>query len=259
LTIPGLTIDSAREAERIISFVRQTVEGAGARGVVVGLSGGIDSAVVGALCVKALGKAKVIALLMPSKNTPTEDIEDAKTLTKSWGTDSRLIPISGLVENFERKAKSEGSKLAKANLQARIRMTLLYYFSNRMGSLVAGTGDKSEETIGYFTKWGDGGVDFLPIAHLYKTQVRVLGTYFRLPERIVTKPASPQLWTGHRASDEIPVDYDKLDIILSGLFDKKRSPSEAASMAGVSIEVVERILEMHRRSAHKRAMPPSLA
>jgi NAD+ synthase len=259
LTSPGLTFDSARVAERIISFVRQTVEGAGARGVVVGLSGGIDSAVVGALCVKALGKTKVLALLMPSKHTPKEDIEDAKTMTKSWGTDSRLIPISGLVENFERMAKSEGSRLANANLQARIRMTLLYYFANRMGRLVAGTGDKSEETVGYFTKWGDGGVDFLPIAHLYKTQVRTLGKYLQLPERIVTKPASPQLWTGHRASDEIPVDYDELDIVLSGLFDEKRGPSEAASMAGVSIEVVKRILEMHRRSAHKRAMPSSLA
>ncbi|MDA4120900.1 MAG: NAD+ synthase [Thaumarchaeota archaeon] len=254
-----LTIDSSKEAARIISFVRQTVEGAGASGVVVGLSGGIDSAVVGAICVKALGSAKVLGLLMPSKHTPREDIEDGKTLAKIWGTDSRLIRISGLVENFERVAKSDGSRLAKANLQARLRMTLLYYFANSMGRLVAGTGDKSEETIGFFTKWGDGGVDFLPIAHLYKTQVRTLGSYLQLPERIVNKPASPQLWAGHRASDEIPVDYDKLDIILSSLIDEKRSRSEAASMAGVSVGVVERVLEMHRRSAHKRAMPPSLA
>jgi NAD+ synthase len=152
----------------------------------------------------------------------------------------------------------EGAKLADANLQARTRMVLLYYFANTMGYLVAGTGDRSEEEIGFFTKYGDGGVDFLPIAHLYKTQVRFLARRLGLPRKIAEKPASPQLWPGHKATDEIPVDYDKLDLVLSALFDLKLKPREAAARAGVPPSVVERTLEMHRRSAHKRTVPPSL-
>jgi NAD+ synthase len=254
-----LRIDAKRESTRIVSFIKRTLKAAGAKGVVVGLSGGVDSAVVGALCVRAVGKDNVLTLLMPSGHTPKGDIEDARGLAKSWGTHVVLIPISDAVDVLERSARTPGirpTRLARANIQARVRMALLYYFANTLGRLVAGTGDRSEIEVGFFTKWGDGGVDFLPIGHLYKTQVRRLGKYLGLPNRIVTKPASPQLWKGHRASDEIPVDYDKLDVILTGLFDESLGPSGAAARAGVPVEVVVRVLEMHRKSAHKRMSPP---
>jgi NAD+ synthase len=152
----------------------------------------------------------------------------------------------------------EGTKVAKANAVARIRMAILYYYANNLGYLVAGTGDKSENLLGYFTKWGDGASDFMPIVHLYKTQVRELGAYLELPSRVVAKPASPQLWAGHKATDEIPADYDKLDVVLHYLFDKKAPRTKAARLAGVTLKVVDRVLEMHNRSAHKRVLPPSL-
>jgi NAD+ synthase len=117
-----------------------------------------------------------------------------------------------------------GSKIAEANVKARARMMICYFFANSFNMPVAGTGDRSEDLIGYFTKHGDGGVNFLPIAHLYNTQVRALGAHLGLPERIVTKPSSPQLWPGHLATDEIPLGYEKLDLVLHLLFDLKPPP-----------------------------------
>lgn len=252
-------MDWAKETQRIASFVQKIVEDASANGVVVGLSGGVDSAVVGALCVRALGKSRVLGLLLPSDHTPTLDVKDALSLAEEWGIRVEKVPISGIVEELRSSARIKGTKIARANIEARVRMTILYYYSNTLGFLVAGTGDRSEGSVGYFTKSGDGGVDFLPIAHLYKTQVRALGAYLGLPKPVVQKPASPQLWPGHKASDEIPADYDKLDVMLYRLFDLKSSVNDAASAAGVPVQVAERVLEMHRKSEHKRSLPPSLA
>ena len=259
MTGPSLAIYPAKEAARIFAFVRRVVEDAKAKGVVVGLSGGIDSAVVGALCVEALGKNRVFVLLMPSEHTPRRDVEDARALVETWGTRAVSVPISAMTAEITRAAGTRGNKIAKANVQARVRMALLYYHANTLGYLVAGTGDRSEIEIGFYTKFGDGGVDFLPIAHLYKTQVRALGAHLGVPKEIVEKPASPQLWPGHRALDEIPADYDKLDVILHGLFDRKMDAAETATKTGVSRAVIERVLKMHQRTAHKRTMPPSLA
>jgi len=250
--------ERAREARRIAAFVRAVVKDAAASGVVVGLSGGIDSAVVGAMCVRALGKDRVLGLLMPSDHTPAVDVKDAQRMTDSWGIRTFTIPISATAELITASAAVEATKIAKANVEARVRMILLYYFANSLGYLVAGTGDRSEALLGYFTKMGDGGVDFLPIVHLYKTQVRQLGAYLGLPKSVVEKPASPQLWPGHRASDEIPADYGKLDVVLHELFDLRGTKTSAAKKAGVPKAVSERVMQMHMKSAHKRAMPPSL-
>ena len=257
---PGsITLRGAAETKRITRFIAQTVEGTSAGGVVVALSGGVDSAVVGALCVRALGEKRVFALLMPSDHTPEEDTADSRRLVDSWGVRWANIPISGIAELLSRSARLEGTKIAKGNLEARVRMILLYYYANSLGYLVAGTGDRSELAIGFFTKFGDGGADFLPIAHLFKTQVRQLAVYLGLPRRVADKPASPQLWPGHRATDEIPADYEKLDIILHDLYDLKKTPSAAAKHAAVPRSVVARVVEMHAKSEHKRSPAPSLA
>jgi len=258
VTNPSIGISPSAESERIESFIQSVVDGASAKGVVVALSGGVDSAVVGVLCVRALGKTKVLAVLLPSNHTPEQDMDDARKLADAWGVRKEEVPISGIVEALISSSKVQGTRLAKANVEARVRMVLDYYWANTLGYLVAGTGDKSEELLGYFTKFGDGGADFLPIAHLYKTQVRALGKHLGLPKGVVEKPASPQLWPGQKASDEIPADYDKLDVLLHYLFDLKSKPSEAAARARVPMDVVGQVLEMHRRTGHKRALPPSL-
>jgi NAD+ synthase len=251
-------IDYTKETTRITSFIVRVVERASASGVVVGLSGGIDSAVVGALSVTALGKSRVLGLLLPSDHTPAQDIKDATSLASSWGIQSEKITISRIVDRLVDSAKIDGTKIARANVEARVRMSLLYYHANSLGYLVTGTDDRSESLLGFFTKFGDGGVDLLPISHLYKTQVRELGKHLGLPKSVVEKPASPQLWPGHKATDEIPADYDKLDIVLHDYFDLKTSRVKAASDAGVPVSVVDKVLEMHKKTEHKRSMPPSL-
>ncbi|HEY6283790.1 MAG TPA: NAD+ synthase [Nitrososphaerales archaeon] len=252
------SIDSRKETKKITAFVKKIVADASAGGVVVGLSGGVDSSVVGALCVRALGKERVLAVILPSDFTPKQDIEDAKALAESWQVKSSTVQISPLVRSFDNSVGMEGTRVARGNAVARIRMAILYYYANSLGYLVAGTGDRSESLLGYFTKWGDGGSDFMPIVHLFKTQVRELGAYLGLPKGVVEKPASPQLWAGHRATDETPSDYDKLDLVLHSLFDEKATKANAAKAAGVALHVVEEVLEMHNLSAHKRVIPPSL-
>ena len=254
-----LRIHPAKETTKILRFIRARVKEAGANGVVVGLSGGVDSAVVGALCVRALGKEGVTTVLLPSKFTPKTDLEDAEALAYGWGVRVKKVDISPLVDSLASSFDFESDRVARANIQARVRMAILYYLSNSSHLLVAGTGDRSEELLGFYTKFGDGGVDFLPIAHLYKTQVRALGRHLGLPEGVVSKPASPGLWPGHTAAEELPADYDTLDPLLYYLFDRKLSPRGAAKRAGVSLSVATEVLGIHRRTAHKRAMPPTLA
>ncbi|HUK79926.1 MAG TPA: NAD+ synthase [Nitrososphaerales archaeon] len=254
----SLEIRADEECDRTVAFIAKTVNEAHSHGVIVGLSGGIDSAVVGALCARALGKEKVLGLLMPSTHTPREDLRDARRLADSWGIRREEIPISGIADGVMAATKAHGTKMAKANVEARVRMVLNYYRANSLGYLVAGTGDRSELLLGYFSKWGDGGADFLPIAHLYKTQVRNLGAYLGLPKRVVEKPASPQLWPGQKATDEIPADYGRLDVALHCLFDLKQKPAKAAAAAHLPLGVVKRVLVMHTKTEHKRRLPPSL-
>jgi NAD+ synthase len=255
---PLPVIEVEKEEKRITAFIRRVVARSGANGVVVGLSGGVDSAVVFALCVRALGRENVLAALLPSKHTPPVDTEDAERLADDWGVRRVTVPISPLVDALISAASSGAAKLARANVQARIRMTILYYLANSRGLLVVGTGDRSEELLGFFTKFGDGGADFLPIAHLYKTQVRLMGEHLGIPPDIVSKPASPQLWPGHTAEEELPAGYEKLDVVLHCLFDAGDSVPRAATKGGVSRAVAQRVMEMYRKSAHKRALPPSL-
>jgi len=251
-------INCRREESRIRGFIKKTVARSGAKGVVLGLSGGVDSALVLALCVRALGHERVTALLMPSPHTPREDMDDAAALADSLGVRRITIPLSPIVDALISAAGNSASRIARANVQARARMTLLYYVANSQGLLVAGTGDRSEELLGFFTKYGDGGVDLLPIAHLFKTQVRRLGKHLGLPARIVGKPASPQLWPGHTAEEELPAGYEILDPLMRLIFDMGLSATEASRVLGVGRVVADRVIVMHRGSAHKRSVPPSL-
>jgi NAD+ synthase len=255
---PLRTIDAKREERRITDFIRRTVAEARANGVVVGLSGGVDSAVVGALCVRALGSDGVLAALLPSEHTPRGDTEDALRMVEAWGVRSVSIGISPIVDIIVSAAGPVEAKLAMGNVQARIRMTILYYLANSRNLLVVGTGDRSEEILGFFTKYGDGGVDLLPIAHLFKTQVRLMAEHLGLPSGVVNKPASPQLWPGHTAEDELPANYERLDLVMHCLFDEGTTIGRAATQGGVSRAVVRQVVGMYQKSAHKRTLPSSI-
>jgi len=260
ITLPKL--DCEEISKEIYDFIRKTVVEARANGAVVGLSGGVDSSLAVTLCVNALGREKVLGILMPTNFTPKQDTDDAKKLAMQLGIRTVLINIEGvcgrIFENLGIDRKDRGQRMPMANIYARTRMIVLYYHANLGNFLVVGPGDRSEALIGFFTKYGDGGADLFPIMHLYKTQVRKLTEYLGVPEKIAYKPSSPQLYLGHKATDEIPLDYDRLDPVLVGLFDLKLQPKEVSRLTDVPVEVVEEVIRRFNVSKHKRMFPPSV-
>ena len=166
-------------------------------GVIFGLSGGIDSGVIAYLCAKSM-KEKTLALIMPdSKISPKEETEDAIKIVDTLGINYKLIDINSIHREYYNVL--EPNDLALGNLRARIRKNLLYYYANSKNLLVLGSSDKSEFNIGYFTKFGDGAADLLPIVSLYKTQIRQIAKELGLPNNIITKKSSPNLWPNHVA------------------------------------------------------------
>ncbi|RLG41944.1 MAG: NAD(+) synthetase [Thermoproteota archaeon] len=256
LTLESLKLDPEKVCSLICEFTRDLVRRAGAKGVVLGISGGVDSCTTAALMVKALGRERVLGLLLPEEGvTPREDLEDATNLAKRLRIRYETLEISGIVREYLRLLP-RSDLIAEGNLKPRIRMTILYYYANSLNYLVAGSGDRSEILIGYFTKYGDGGVDFLPIGGLFKTQVRQLGAYLGVPDRITAKPSSPRLWKGHLAEKELGMTYEEIDLILHALFDLKLSVEEASRETGLERDKVLKVLKMHEESKHKREMPP---
>ena len=240
---------------RIVEFIHKTVENANAKGVVVGISGGVDSATTAFLCVKALGKEKVFGLIMPEKGvTREEDVEDALEVCSILGIRHKIVYINPMVEVFLNNL-DKGSDIAIANLKPRIRMIINYYYANTLNYLVAGTGNKSELMVGYYTKYGDGGVDFLPIGDLYKTEVWELAKYLGVPEKIIKKTPSAGLWVGQTDEGELGITYVKLDTILKAL-EKGYKPEEIPEKFDVSVEEVKKVVELIEKSKHKREMPP---
>lgn len=241
--------------DRIVDFIRDYVEKANARGVVVGISGGVDSATTAFLCVKALGKERVLGLIMPERGvTREQDIKDALDVCKILDIDYKYIEINPMIEAFLDNLE-DGSEIAKANVRPRIRMIISYFYANSLNYLVAGTGNKSEIMVGYFTKYGDGGVDFLPIGDLYKTEVWEIARFLGVPERIVRKTPSAGLWVGQTDEGELGISYHKLDTILKA-FEKGYKPEEIPKRFDVDEREVKRVLELVERSKHKREMPP---
>ena len=257
------SFDPDFEIARISNFLRSQQESSGAKGYVVGVSGGIDSAVVASLCERSVGSRNVFcARLFEDFHKESQDFVDAGNIIQKLGVRSVDVSITPLVESFENILKSknvDAGRVTMGNLKARLRMVLLYAFANQEKYLVAGTGDRSEDLIGFFTKYGDGGVDVLPIAHLYKGQVREVGRRLGLPEGVVTKPSSPNLWKGHKATDEIPADYAVLDPIMSLLFDHSTGPVEVANRTGAPLSLVDEVIRKNLESRHKRSYPPMVS
>ena len=252
-----LRLDLTKDVAKIVQFIQTQFRSTECKGVVVGLSGGIDSAVTAALCNKAIGSKKVTGVFMfERKNRDGVDAQHAEALAAELGIRTLDFVIDPVIKSFSETFPIDNlDRVTRGNMKARLRMVSLYCVANSENLLVAGTGDKSEDLIGYFTKYGDGGVDFLPIAHLYKSQVRQLGSFLNVPREIVEKPSSPNLWEGHKATDEIPLDYNELDEVLVCLFDLKIGPEEVARGLGIDTSTVREILSMFQRSAHKRTYP----
>jgi NAD+ synthase len=260
LTVPLLENEDL--VKEVSIFIQNTIRNAHADGVVLGLSGGVDSSLTATLCVKALGETRVLGILMPTSFTPQQDMEDARKLATWLGIQTRQVdiqaPCDQLFHELQIAKEAPDQRMPMANIYARTRMIILYYYANRYTYLVAGTSDRSEALIGFFTKYGDGSADFLPIIHLYKTQVRTLAHYLGIPETMAFKPSSPQLYPGHKATDELPLVYEKLDPVLVGLFDWKLPVDEVSLRTGVPRAIIKEVIHRYNTSAHKRSLPPSV-
>ena len=240
--------------ENILSFLKNKVLEKKSDGVIFGLSGGIDSATVAYLCKKIDDVKEVLALVMPdSAISPSSETGDALKIIGEIGINYKLIDINTIHKRYSNYL--EPDDLALGNLRARIRSNIIYYYANLKNLLVLGTSDKSEYLIGYFTKFGDGSADLLPIVSLYKTQLRELAKAIGVPNNIVTKKSSPNLWKGHDAEKEIGISYEEIDSILYCLFDKKLSLDETIQKTEISKKSVEKIYQMYQNTEHKRILP----
>ncbi len=238
----------------IESFIAHQVEASGRKGVVLGMSGGVDSALVAKLCADALGPKHVLALSLP-EGDGGKDQADARAYAKELGTSFRVIDIAPFVAGFESGLKpSRSDRVARGNLRARTRMIVGYFVANSEDRLVVGTGNKSEILTGYFTKFGDGGADFLPIGDLYKTQVRAMARHLGIPKRILDKVPTAGLWPGQTDEGELGISYDELDRILLGV-ELQMEPEAIAEKARVSLDLVEHVEALVAASVHKRKMP----
>ncbi|MCS7124185.1 MAG: NAD+ synthase [Candidatus Bathyarchaeota archaeon] len=257
LTRKALDLNWEEVKTKIVRFIKDYVEKAGAKGIVIGLSGGVDSSTAAALSAMAVGGNKVLGLILPEKETYNiGDMRHAEMVAKKFEIKKETVNITPVLEALHKTIPvfDPEDKLCNGNLKARTRMLYLYYYANKFNLIVCGSSDKSETMIGYFTKWGDIAADIAPLMDLYKTQVRELARYIGIPNEIVDKPPTPMLWPGQTAEEEIGIKYEILDLILYGL-EHFMSNEEIAEQLGLEKELVEKVEKRWKMMEHKRRMP----
>jgi len=235
----------------IVEWIKEYIESANVNGIVVGISGGIDSATITSLCVKALGKENIVGLGLPCSSTP-QDLTDGQMLADHLGIRFIIIDLTNIYNEFLKSTSTSinPNQLAMANIKPRLRMITNYFIGQSLGNfLIAGTSNRSELAIGYFTKFGDGGVDFEPIGSLYKCEVREIAKLLNVPDEIIKKPPSAGLWEGQTDEDEIGIKYDILDEILYRI-------DNGLSLADLNNDDIKMVKTMIEKARHKNLMPP---
>ena len=251
-----LAIDTAAARRIIREFIRAQLRQAGFERALLGLSGGIDSALVAYLVAEAVGPERLLAVLMPYRTSSPESRADAEEVVRRLGCASELVDISPMVDAyFDADGRRDASPLRRGNLMARTRMMVLYDHSVTWDGLVVGTGNKTETLIGYTTLWGDGASAFNPIGDLYKSQIRQVAADMDVPAAILGKAPSADLWPGQTDEAEVGFSYAEVDRILFRLVDRRRSIEEVVA-EGFERATVERVDRMVAGAEFKRQVPP---
>lgn len=232
-------METAQLAEKLVSWIEETVSACGSKGVVLGMSGGVDSSVIAVLCQRAFPQ-NTLGVLMPCHSSP-EDEEHALIVANKFSIPTRTVVLDDTFDTLFKLLPVAGH-LAEANLKVRLRMLTLYYFANQLNYMVVGSSNRSELAVGYFTKYGDGGVDIIPLGNLVKSQVRELARFLSIPPEIIDKAPSAGLWPGQTDEGELGFSYDELDRYLVN--------------SDVSDETKRKIESMIAATAHKRLPPP---
>jgi len=245
------------EITRITKFIESELKKAGFSKLVIGLSGGIDSAVTAALSVRTVGKENVLGVMMPYRKSHPDSLNHAIELAKFLNIKYRIINISPMVDTYFDTYEKDADNLRRGNRMARERMCILYDLSAKHKALVAGTSNKSELLIGYCTQYGDSACAFEPIGHLYKTEVKKIAKLLGIPDAIIDKHPTADLWEGQTDEEEMGITYRKLDEILYNLFDLKKNKNEVIAL-GFSEDEVNKVISMNEKSEFKRKMPAVL-
>lgn len=249
-----LSIDIEETRQILSNFIREKTSEAGFSKAVIGLSGGIDSSLSGYLAAEALGPENVMAVRMPYKTSSRESLEHAKLVIDSLVVQNMTVPITDMVEPlFERFPDADN--IRRGNAMARARMIVLYDQSQAFDGLVVGTGNKTEFLLGYTTLYGDAACAFNPLGDLYKTQVRQLSRAMGVPEVIIAKPPSADLWVDQTDEGELGFTYDEVDQLLYMLVNQRKTPDECIA-AGYSEQFVIAVINLIRKNSFKRVMPP---
>ena len=254
LTPSVLELDLPEVEKRITRFIKEYVEKSGADGIVLGLSGGVDSNTIAALSSLSISGERVMGLLLPEQETYNQkDISDAMTVADKFGLKTQVCDITPVLESFYKTIPifDHADKLCKGNIKARTRMIYLYYYANKLNRIVCGSSDKSETMMGYFTKWGDVAADISPIMDLYKTQVRKLAEHLGVPKELATKPSTPALWPEQFAETELGIKYETLDLILYGL-ERFMNQEEISLQLKVDEAIVKKVKNKWLAAEHKR-------
>jgi NAD+ synthase len=243
------------EIIKIVKFIQDQLQNANMKRLIIGLSGGIDSSVVAALCVKAVGKENVFGVMLPYKFSQDESLHDAKLVADKYGIKYEIVEITKMVDAYFDNFDPDADALRRGNRMARERMCVLYDFSAKYNALVAGTGNLSELMIGYCTQYGDSACAFETIGHLYKTEVFKIAEILDVPESVINKKPTADLWKGQTDEAEMGITYKELDEILYKMLENKLDYEKL--ILSFSKEKVDKVMKMIQRSEFKRNMPPS--
>lgn len=250
-------LDLEQELDRIEKFIQSYCQQAGLDRLVIGLSGGIDSSVSAVIAARALGADKVTGLYLPYKNSNPSSLADAQLLAQSFDLCAHVVDISPMVDSYFAGTEIYASPLRKGNFMARMRMSVLYDYSSRERALVLGTSNRTELLVGYFTQHGDGACAFEPIGHLYKTEVRGLARILGVPQVIINKAPTADLWEGQTDEQELGITYPILDEILYQLTEMNLNPRNS-EMLDFPLETYLHVEKLIAGSAFKRALPAVL-